>query len=170
MFQSTSQRSLASSGDLRCGHIPFVILFILFIFGLSAVFLLMMFWHCSMILYACIVFSSSFISLFDVVRITSYGSRSFLSFSWISRCLTRALTVRGVASVFVFATTLAQVFGVSWNVALRSLISASILERLSAVLISLTSFTIFSSCISVCVGGGGGKNSYIDVSNFSICI
>src|SRR5579859_4635123 len=125
-----------------------------------------------MILCACIVLSFSLVSLFDVVRMTSYGSCSFWSFSWISHRLTHALTVRGVASVFVFVfvTMLAQVVGVSWNAALRSLISASILERLSAALISLISFSMFLSRVSACVGGGGGKNSSIDVSNFSICI
>ena len=105
---TSCRRSLASSGDLHCSRIPFVILLIPFIFGLSVAFdLSMVFWHCSVILRACIVFSFSIVSLFDVVRMISYGSHSFLSFSCISQCLTCAWTMRGVASVFVFATALA---------------------------------------------------------------
>src|SRR5579859_4274436 len=67
---------------------------------------------------------------------------------------------------------LVQVFGVLWNATLRSLISASILERLSAALFSLISFSMVSSRVSTCVGRGGGRgeNSSIDASNFSICI
>ena len=88
---TSCRRSLASSGDLHCSQILFVILLIPFIFGFSVAFdLSMMFWHCSVILRACIVFSFSLVSLFDVVRTTSYGSCSFLSFSCISRRLTRA--------------------------------------------------------------------------------
>ena len=104
---TSCRRSFASSGDLHCSRILFVILLIPLILGLTVVFnLSMRFWHCSVILCACVVFSFSIVSFFDVVRTTSYGSSSFLSFACISRRLMHAWTVRRVASVFVFATAL----------------------------------------------------------------
>src|SRR5436190_20529274 len=100
VFHSTvSLRSVASSGDLHCTQIPFVILLIPFIFSLVAMSLSMMDWHCSVILRACILIKISLVSEFVVVRVISYGSCTFLCFSCISLCLTRASTIVSVVTL-----------------------------------------------------------------------
>src|SRR5437773_7418584 len=88
VFQSTvSLRSVASSGDLHCTQIPFVILLIPFIFSLVAMSLSMMDWHCSVILRACILIKISLVSEFVVVRVISYGSLFLLYFSAFGSCI-----------------------------------------------------------------------------------
>ena len=102
VLQSTvSLRSVASSGDLHCIRIPFVILLIPFIFSLVVTFLLMMDWHCSVILRACILIKISLVSEFVVVRVISYGSRTFLCFSYISLHLAHASAIASVVALSV---------------------------------------------------------------------
>ena len=60
----------------------------------------MMDWHCSVILRACILqIKISLVSEFVVVRVISYGSHTFLYFSYISLHLAHASVIASVVTL-----------------------------------------------------------------------